>query len=271
MASYPSQVATFTTHVNVTEIIDAGHPNAIQNEVIAIESAIGTTPSLATAATASGWANTATDYGTVAARLANIEKGIVADAHPQYLKNSVVTTAGDLIVGTGAATVTRLGIGSSNTLLTSNGSTLSWSPITSLQGSSGGSGTQGIQGPQGIQGNLGIQGVQGPQGLTGIQGGSGASGQFPATSISSNTSIAPFNSYCVTTTSSAITLTLPSSASIGSEIHIFDSTGNSATNNITIANNGLNINGQATSLLIDKNYAAVNLVYVGSAYGWRVS
>lgn len=87
-ASYPSSVKVFTTHVNVTEVIDAGHPNTIQDEVVAIESTIGTTPSVATAATASGWANTATDYSTINGRLANIEKGVVADAHPQYIRKA---------------------------------------------------------------------------------------------------------------------------------------------------------------------------------------
>jgi len=41
---------------------------------------------VATAASASGWANTATDYVTLNGRLANIEKGIVADTHTQYVK-----------------------------------------------------------------------------------------------------------------------------------------------------------------------------------------
>lgn len=93
---------------------------------------------------------------------------------------------------------------------------------------------------------------------------------FPATAVSSNISIASGNAYMIDT-SAARTLTLPGSASIGAEIHIFDATGSSATNNITVANNGLNINGVADTLLINKAYAAVNLVYVGSAYGWRVS
>jgi hypothetical protein len=87
-ASYPSSVKAFTTHVNVTEVIDAGHPNSIQDEVVAIESTLGTTPSVATAATASGWANTATDYTTVSGRLANIEKGVVADTHTQYIRKA---------------------------------------------------------------------------------------------------------------------------------------------------------------------------------------
>lgn len=87
-ASYPNSVKAFTTHVNVTEVIDAGHPNSIQDEVVAIESTLGTTPSVATAATASGWSNISTDYTTVTARLANIEKGVVADAHTQYIRKA---------------------------------------------------------------------------------------------------------------------------------------------------------------------------------------
>jgi len=87
-ASYPNSVKAFTTHVNVTEVIDAGHPNSIQDEVVAIESTLGTTPSVATAASATGWANTSTDYTTVSGRLANIEKGVVADAHPQYIRKA---------------------------------------------------------------------------------------------------------------------------------------------------------------------------------------
>lgn len=39
---------------------------------------------------------------------------------------SVVTTAGDIIIGTGSATITRLAIGSSGTRLTSNGTTATW-------------------------------------------------------------------------------------------------------------------------------------------------
>jgi len=125
----------------------------------------------------------------------------------------------------------------------------------------------GLQGVQGVQGPNGPQGTQGLQGPTGSNG---TSGIFASTAVSSNITLASLNNYMVDTTA-ARTLTLPASASIGNEIHIFDATGNAATNNITVANNSLNINGQATSLTIDKAYAGVTLVYVGSAYGWRVS
>jgi hypothetical protein len=85
-ATYPNSVKTFTPKVNVVDLIQAADPNSLFDEVTAIESVIGTTPSVATAATASGWANTATDYTTLNGRLANIEKGIVADSHTQYVK-----------------------------------------------------------------------------------------------------------------------------------------------------------------------------------------
>ena len=133
-----------------------------------------------------------------------------------------------------------------------------------------GAGLQGVQGTQGVQGVQGTTGAQGTAGSNGAQGTTGTSGIFTSTAVSSNITLASLNNYMVDTTA-ARTLTLPASASIGNEIHIFDATGNAATNNITVANNSLNINGQATSLTIDKAYAGVTLVYVGSAYGWRVS
>ena len=93
-------------------------------------------------------------------------------------------------------------------------------------------GTQGTLGAQGTQGLQGTTGAQGTSGSNGAQGTTGASGQFPATAVSSNISLAAFNAYMVDTTA-ARTLTLPASPTLGNEIHIFDATGNAATNNIT--------------------------------------
>jgi len=92
----------------------------------------------------------------------------------------------------------------------------------------------------------------------------------PSALISSNITLVAFNSYFINTTA-ARTLTLPAAATLGDEIHIFDVTGTAATNNITVANNGLNIRGSAQTLVINVNYAAVVLVYLGATYGWRVS
>lgn len=92
--AYPSSPASFSTHIDVTDTILAAHVNSLQTEVYAIETNIGMSPSLATAATTTGWANTNTDYGTLVARLANIEKGVVSDAHTQYIHK----VGGDSIV-----------------------------------------------------------------------------------------------------------------------------------------------------------------------------
>ena len=102
-ASYPGSVRTFTPKVNIVDLIQAADPNSLFEEVTAIESVIGTSPSIATAAVASGWTNTATDYTTISGRIANIEKGIVADTHTQYVK-----IAGGSTVVTSNASVTGL-------------------------------------------------------------------------------------------------------------------------------------------------------------------
>ena len=69
-------------------------------------------------------------------------------------------------------------------------------------------------------------------------------------------------------TSTAKTVTLPSSASMGDEIRIIDATGNAATNNITVARNGHKIQGSATDLTININRAAIGLVYYNATQGW---
>ena len=95
-ATYPGSVRSFTTKVDVTGIVYAAHPNDLQEEVVAIESILGITPSLSTTPNAGGsFTATTTSLATVSARLANIETGIVADVHTQYVNktNGAVTTA----------------------------------------------------------------------------------------------------------------------------------------------------------------------------------
>ncbi len=95
-ASYPSSTANFTTKQNIVDIIDAAHPNVVQDEIVAIESTLGVNPNLSTTPSAAGsFVSTSTSFASVSARLANIETGIVADTHTQYVKkeNGVVTTA----------------------------------------------------------------------------------------------------------------------------------------------------------------------------------
>jgi hypothetical protein len=72
----------------------------------------------------------------------------------------------------------------------------------------------------------------------------------------------------VDTSASAITLTLPASPSLGNEVRIIDATGNSATNNITVARNGSNIMGLAEDFIINIDEAAFGLVYFNASRGW---
>lgn len=95
-ASYPSSVRVFSTKVNITDIVDASHPNTVQEEVVAIQTVLGTLPNVSTTPNPAGtFQATSTSFSTLNARLANIETGIVADTHTQYPKreNGTVTTA----------------------------------------------------------------------------------------------------------------------------------------------------------------------------------
>ena len=76
------------------------------------------------------------------------------------------------------------------------------------------------------------------------------------------------NGYFVDTTSGAITVTLPASASIGDTIAIKDYAGTFGSNNLTIGRNGHNIQGAANDSLISTNRASLVLVYVDSTKGW---
>ena len=67
---------------------------------------------------------------------------------------------------------------------------------------------------------------------------------------------------------SAITITLPASPAVGSEVHFIDSGNNFASNNLTIARNGSNILGAASNLTVSVSASAFTLVYVNATRGW---
>ena len=73
---------------------------------------------------------------------------------------------------------------------------------------------------------------------------------------------------CLVNTGSAVTITLPASPSLGDFVRVIDFTGQAATNNITVARNGQNIQGVASNLTIATNRAAIGLVYTNSTQGW---
>lgn len=89
-----------------------------------------------------------------------------------------------------------------------------------------------------------------------------------STAVSSNITLTK-GKYFVDT-SSARTLTLTSSPSLGDEVQIFDASGTAGTNKITVANNGNKINGTIDSAILDVNGVAAAFVWTGSTYGWRM-
>ena len=67
---------------------------------------------------------------------------------------------------------------------------------------------------------------------------------------------------------SAVTVTLPASPSVGSEVTFIDSGANFASNNLTIARNSSNILGAASNLTVSTNGSAFTLVFVNATRGW---
>jgi hypothetical protein len=77
--------------------------------------------------------------------------------------------------------------------------------------------------------------------------------------------------YFCNTTSSAFTVTLPSSPSAGAIVAVSDYANTFATNNLTIARNGSNIGGAAANSILSTNGISITFVYVDSTQGWIVT
>ena len=86
--------------------------------------------------------------------------------------------------------------------------------------------------------------------------------------ITSNTTMVAGRGYFVDTSSGAITMTLPASATRGDEVHIIDYGATADTNNITIGRNSHKIQGASSDLTVATERAAFTLVYVDSTQGW---
>ncbi len=88
-AAYPTGISSFINKVNIVDIVDASHPNSLQDEVVATQATLGTEPNRSTTPSPSGSFNgTSNLYSTVGARLNNIEVGVVSDAHTQYIRKT---------------------------------------------------------------------------------------------------------------------------------------------------------------------------------------
>jgi hypothetical protein len=76
------------------------------------------------------------------------------------------------------------------------------------------------------------------------------------------------NGYFVDTTSAAITVTLPASPSAGDIVGIADYARTFATNNLTVARNGSNIQGASANGTINLAGQSTMFVYVDATQGW---
>lgn len=99
-ASFPSGVRPFESKVDFTQIIFAEHVNSVQEEIVAIESYIGVNPHVSGGYVGTFDPDTVT-FSTLAARIANIEKGIKTDVHTQYMH----FTGGETIQSSNATVV----------------------------------------------------------------------------------------------------------------------------------------------------------------------
>lgn len=89
-------------------------------------------------------------------------------------------------------------------------------------------------------------------------------------SINSNTTAVSNRHYIVSTSSSAVTLTLPASPVAGDYIRITDASGTFGTNNLTIGRNGNNIMRTADDMTVSTNGASLGLIYNDASTGWLV-
>lgn len=72
----------------------------------------------------------------------------------------------------------------------------------------------------------------------------------------------------INTTQTGVTITLPASPAVGSEIVIIDARGTFGSNAVTVERNGQPINSGTNNLSLSTNGQAVTLVYIDSTRGW---
>lgn len=128
-----------------------------------------------------------------------------------------------------------------------------------------------------VVGNINLEGSitsSLPQGYTWVGNGAGKNQAFATSSlstfrqnvsvISSNTNASPFVVYVLT---AGLTLTLPSSPTVGDWIKIANF---SNTTTCTLARNGNKIMGLSEDLILDDAQASFEIIYASTAYGWVV-
>ena len=88
-----------------------------------------------------------------------------------------------------------------------------------------------------------------------------------SSSITAYTAVAG-DQLLINTTQTGVTITLPASPAVGSEIVIIDARGTFGSNAVTVERNGQPINSGTNNLSLSTNGQAVTLVYIDSTRGW---
>ena len=89
--------------------------------------------------------------------------------------------------------------------------------------------------------------------------------------MSSSATVAANDRYFVDTSSAAITATLHAAPQVGDQVSFVDLAGTFDTNNLTIGRNSLKIMGAAADLVVSTEDAGIQLVYTGTAQGWKLT
>lgn len=88
--------------------------------------------------------------------------------------------------------------------------------------------------------------------------------------LNTNYAASPFDQCWVSTSATAVTVTLPASPVKGDAIRFFDIARTFSARNLTIARNSKPIQGDAADLTVNTNGAAFELVFYDNTYGWRI-
>jgi len=129
-AVYPNQIRNYVARTDLVDTVIADNVNSLQEEVKAIETVLGsaaTTQNPLVSTYGGTWTTATSTWNTVADRLANLEAGVLS-----RVSASAVTAAGDLLIGSGVGTISRIALGTNGQVLTSNGTTAVWSSLPGL-------------------------------------------------------------------------------------------------------------------------------------------
>ena len=83
--------------------------------------------------------------------------------------------------------------------------------------------------------------------------------------------VAANDRYFIDTTAGAQTVNLPASPLTGDQVSLLDLAGTFDTNNLTIGRNGNKIMNLSEDMIVSQEDAAIQLVYTGATYGWKLT